>query len=119
MITWLQLWLIMPIPTLVLGAMAAIPTMNIQGRVMGGGPVREYFLNHILVPVLPHDAAASLVQWFAQASAVQEWFLTLLVVVNINALLLPLLFVLGEGLIMLSTWFTRKDIQLKRDAIRR
>lgn len=86
---------------------------------MGGGVVREYFLNHILVPVLPNDAAMSLVQWFAHTNVVQEWFLSLFVVVNINGLLLPILFVLGQVLIVFSTWFTRKDIQLKRDAIRR
>jgi hypothetical protein len=119
MITWLQIWPLLTLPTLILGAITAIPTNQINGKIMGGGPVREYFLNHILVPVLPNEAAASLVQWFSQASALQEWFLSLLVVVNINGLLLPLLFVFGQGLIGLSTWFTRKDIELKRDAIRR
>ena len=119
MITWLQLWPLLTLPTLILGAITAIPTMHINGREMGGGPVREYFLNHALVPVLPHDAAMALVQWFAHANAMQEWFLALLLAVNINGMLLPLLFVLGQGLIALSTWFTRKDIQLKRDAIRR
>jgi hypothetical protein len=119
MITWLQLWPLLTLPTLILGAITAIPTMPINGRVMGGGPVREYFLNHILVPILPNDAAFTLVQWFAHANAVQEWFLSLLVIVNINGLLLPLLFIVGQGLIFVSTWFTRKDIQLKREAIRK
>jgi hypothetical protein len=119
MITWLQLWPLLTLPTILLGAITSIPTMQISGRVVGGGPVREYFLNHILVSALPNDAASALVQWFAHANVVQEWFLSLLVVVNINGLLLPLLFLLGQGLIMLSTWFTRKNIQLKRDAIRR
>ena len=119
MITWLQLWPLLGLPTLILGAITAIPTTLINGRMLGGGPVREYFVNHIIVPVLPNDAATQLVQWFAQASAVQEWFLTLLAIVNINGLLLPLLFVFGQGLITVSTWFTRKDIQMKRDAIRR
>lgn len=119
MITWLQIWPLLALPTLILAAITAIPTNQINGRIMGGGPVREYFLNHILVPVLPNDAAVAVVQWFSHASAIQEWFLTLLVVVNINGLLLPLLFVFGQVLIWLSTWFTRKDIELKRDAIRR
>jgi hypothetical protein len=119
MITWLQLWPLLALPTLILGAITAIPTKLINGHVMGGGPVREYLLNHVLVPVLPNDAAVSVVQWFAHANAFQEWFLSLLVIVNINGLLLPLLFVFGQGLIALSTWFTRKNIQLKRDAIRK
>lgn len=119
MITWIQLWPLFGLPTIILGAITAIPTRAINGRIIGGGPVREYFLNHVLVPVLPNDAAASLVRWFAHANAFQEWFLSLLVIVNINGLLLPLIFVVGEGLIAVSTWFTRKDIQLKRDAIRK
>jgi hypothetical protein len=119
MLTWLQLVPLLGLPTLILSAIAALPTKPFHGHVLGGGPVREYFLNHMLVPVLPNDAAVALVQWFSQANYAQEWFLSLIVIVNINALLLPLLYFVGEFVIKFSTWFKRKDIQLKRDAIRK
>jgi len=119
MITWLQIWILLPMPSLLLGAISALPTKVVNGRAWGGGPVREYLINEILVPVLSHDTGFSVVLWFKHASIIQEWFLSFLVVVNLNGLLLPLLFVIGQSLIGFSTWMTRKDIQLKRDAIRK
>ena len=119
MITWLQLAVLLPLPTVLLGLIAALPTREFNGHLLGGGPFREYLLNHIIVPVLPNDAAISLVQWFAHANVWQEWLLSLLIVVNINGVLLPLLYGLGEVLITVSTWIIRKDLELKRNAIRR
>ena len=71
-----------------------------------------------MLPVLPHDSAAQLVQWFAQASALEEWAFAFAVAININALMLPLLYVFGIGVIRASSWFAKKNIQLKRDALR-
>ena len=89
-----------------------------RGRVLGGGPVREYYLNHFLLPLLPADASASLVSWFSTANSMQEWLLAFAVSVNLNAILLPLLYVLGVFVIQVSSWVAKKDIQLKRDSIR-
>ena len=118
MITWIQLWPLMPMPTVILSALAAIPTLTFNGRVLGGGPVREYYLNHLVVPLLPSEDSFSLVRWFATASAFQEWLFALAVTININALMLPLLYVFGIGVIRTSSWFAKKNIQLKRDALR-
>ena len=118
MITWIQLWPLMLMPTIILSALAAIPTRLFNGRLLGGGPVREYYLNHFILPVLPADASASLVQWFSGTSAVQEWFLAFAVSININALVLPLLYVFGIFVIQVSSWVAKKNIQLKRDSVR-
>lgn len=96
MITWLKIWPLLLMPTVILSAIAAFPTSLIGGRVLGGGPVREYYLNHFLLPVLPADASASLVSWFSAASSMQEWLLAFAISVNLNAVLLPLLYVLGN-----------------------
>ncbi|MHB8345977.1 MAG: hypothetical protein ACYDHM_02140 [Acidiferrobacterales bacterium] len=37
-------------------------------------------------------------------------------VLNVNAVLLPALFGLGQALISASAWFARKDIELKHRA---
>ena len=118
MVTWIQLWPLMLMPTIILSALAAIPTRLFNGRVLGGGPVREYYLNHFILPVLPADASVSLVQWFSTASAIQEWCVAFAVSVNINALMLPLLYVFGIFVIQVSSWFAKKNIQLKRDSMR-
>ena len=118
MITWIQLWPLMPMPTVILSALAAIPTLTFNGRMLGGGPVREWLLNQLVLPVLPADISFSLVQWFATASAFQEWAFAFAVAININALMLPLLYVFSIVVIRTSSWFAKKNIQLKRDALR-
>jgi len=118
LITWLRIWPLLMMPTAILSAIAAFPASLIGGRVLGGGPVREYYLNHFLLPVLPADASAALVGWFSTASALQEWLMAFAVSVNLNAILLPLLYVLGAFVIQVSSWVAKKDIQLKRDSIR-
>jgi len=118
MITWLQLWPVLLMPTIILTALASMPTHLFNGRLLGGGPVREYYLNHFILPVLPADASASLIQWFSTASAIQEWCVAFAVSVNINAIMLPLLYVFGIFVIQVSSWFAKKNIQLKRDSMR-
>ena len=58
--------------------------------------------------------ALTLVAWFQAAAPLQKWMLALLVAVNVNAVLLPALFGLGQVLISASAWFARKDIKIKR-----
>jgi hypothetical protein len=118
MITWLQYWFVMPMPTVILSAMAAMPTRAFNGHLLGGGPVREYYLNHFALAVLPADAGRQLVEWFSTASVFQEWLLAFAVAININAILLPLLYALGVFVIGLSSWVSKKNIDLKRQAIR-
>lgn len=118
MITWLNYWPVLIMPTVILSAIAGVPTYLHSGGLIGGGPVREYFLNHFVLPLLPADSAAQLVAWFSTASAFQEWTLAVAVAININALLLPPLYAQGVGVIALSAWVSKKNIQLKRQAVR-
>jgi hypothetical protein len=118
MITWLNYWPVMLLPTAILSALAALPTRMFNGHLIGGGPVRQYFLNHFLLPLLPSDAASSLVAWFSTASGLQEWLLSFAVAINLNALALPLLYAMGVLIIGLSSWVSKKNIDLKRQAVR-
>lgn len=123
MITWIHYWPFLPMPTLLLSAMAAIPTRTINGHLVGGGPVREFCLNNfawpaLSLPVWPAGSTAQLVAWFSTASEFQEWLLTFVVALNINAILLPLLYGLGVAVIGLSSWHAKKNIDQKRNAMR-
>lgn len=118
MITWLTLWPLLLVPSIILTALASCPTVMFKGRVLGGGPVREFYLNHFVLPVLPHDVGARLVDWFSSATVVQEWFLALATAININAALLPLLYLLGFCVINVSAWMARKNIELQRRGMR-
>lgn len=118
MITWMQYWLFLPMPTILLSALAAMPTRLINGHLAGGGPVREYYLNHFILPVLPEGAGSQLVAWFSTADGFQEWLLAFAFAINVNAILLPLLYGMGVTVVGLSSWVTKKNIDLKRQAMR-
>lgn len=119
MITWVQVWPLLCLPTVLLGLVGLLPTIHTASRVLGGGPLREWVINHGLLPWLPYGAAGRVVEWFDQATVAHEWLLYMLVVLNLNALFLPVLYGLGEGWLRVRNWFARKDLELKRRAARR
>ena len=91
---------------------------EMRGVLVGGGLVRQWLLNHVLLPLAPLEQAHSLVNWFASASVLQEWCLALLITINLNAVLLLPLFFLGQALIKLSAWVMRTELDLKRKGFR-
>jgi len=118
MITWIQVWPILGIPTLVVAGTAGLPTAAFNGRILGGGPVREWLLNHLMLPLLPSETGYALMGWFQQASGIQEWLIALLIALNVNALALPAFYGLGFVIIATGNWFTNKNLELKRSAAR-
>ena len=118
LLTWLRLWPLLALPTFLLTLLASLPLFEVRGVTLGGGPVRQWLLNHLLLPIAPLEQAEALVHWFATASAAQEWLLAVLITVNLNAILLLPLYVLGQGLITLSGWYVRTELNLKREGIR-
>lgn len=119
MLTWFGLWPMLLMPMLLMVAAGLIPLSQPFGRAFGGPLVREWSLNHLVLPLLPDGAGWQLVNWFAHASLAQEWTFYLLVALNVNALCLPFLYAFGEGLIRLRAWATRTDLDLKHQALRR
>lgn len=119
MMTWIQLWPLLGVPSVLVAALAAMPTAAFNNRIFGGGPIREGLLNHLLLPVLPNDLGVACINWFAHASVFNEWLLAVLIGLNLNALLLPLLYGLGVLLIQMQSWLMRKDLDLKRQQARR
>ena len=118
MITWIQVWPILGMPSILVAGVAALPTATFNSRVLGGGPIREWLLNHLLLPLIPQDAGLALVTWFQHANGVQEWLVALLIAFNVNAVLLPAFYGLGLVIIRTGNWFTNKDLELKRSAAR-
>ena len=119
MITWMQLWWELLIPLLMVAVLSvALPTIHITGRVSGGGPIREWFLNHCLLPLLSDHDAQALVVWWMKANEWQEIALVLFIGLNINVVLLPLLWAQGEAWIRLKSWFARRSLEDRRRLIR-
>lgn len=119
MITWLQLWPLLVFPSFLISALSALPTVLFNGRYLGGGPIREWLLNHVLLSWLPQTASIDVVAWWAHALPWQEWCVTLLLAFNLNVLLLPLLFGFGEIQIRFRNWTAATTLELKRKGVRR
>ena len=118
MISWVQLWPITALPSLVLIPLSLIPDFMLRGHLLGGGPFREFLLNQVLLPVLPNTEGWMVVEFFSQTALVGEFLIALLIILNINAICLPLFWVGGEGYLKLQAFLARSDLNLKRRAIK-
>lgn len=118
MLTWFRLWPLLVLPAFILLLLTSLPIFEIRSRLLGGGLVREWLLNHALLPVLPLAQAEQLIVWFANASVIQEWLLSLLIIININGILLFPLYFIGQLIIGFSAWTLRTELNIKRKSIR-
>lgn len=118
MITWFQVWPLLATPFLLISLLAALPTFTFNSQSLGGLPVREWFLNHFLLPVLPAAFEDRVLSWYSGANTVDAWLLVALVALNLNAVLLPALYWIVGRLINVSGWFTSKSLELKTKTLR-
>jgi hypothetical protein len=105
MIAWLHLLPLAPLPGVIVFIAGCLPTLHLeQIGYIGGGPVRQWCFNHLAVPVLPNADAHVLVDWWMQASLAGELALHGLVAVNVAAIALPPLYLVGLALVHGSAW---------------
>lgn len=117
MITWVQLWPLLAAPAFLASLLSALPTFALKGVLLGGGPLRQWLINTFMLPVVPTEAGHDFVAWFAHASVVSEWFVSFFVALNVNAILLPALYLVGALIIRVQAWLARMDINQRRNAI--
>ena len=118
MLTWFRLWPFLVLPVFILSLLISLPMFEVRHQFLGGALVRQWLLNHTLLPVLPDAQAVVIIDWFFSASALQEWLLAFLIALNINALLLLPLFSIGQQIIRFSAWTMRTELNIKRQGIR-
>ncbi len=118
MLTWFRLWPLLALPVFLFSLLISLPMFEVRQQLLGGGLVRQWLLNHGLVPLLPDQQTAQIIHWFAQASVLQEWSLAFLIALNINALLLLPLFFVGQLIITFSAWTMRTELNIKRQGVR-
>ena len=119
MITWIQIYPLLAMPTLLISVIAWLPVIKFNGHVLSGMQFSEWLLDHLMIPILPNIWLDALLKWFAHAGNLEVWMLVTLVALNINALLLPLLYWMVKQLINTGNWFTNKSLELKTDSVRR
>ncbi len=118
MLTWFRLWPLLALPIFLLSLLISLPLFEVRRQLLGGGLVRQWLLNHGLLPLLPEQQAQQIIHWFAQASVLQEWLLAFLIALNINGLLLLPLFIAGQLIIQFSAWTMRTELNIKRQSVR-
>jgi len=118
MLTWFRLWPLLALPVFLLSLLISLPMFEVRHQFLGGGLVRQWLLNHGLLPILPEQQTEQMIHWFSQASVVQEWLLAFLIALNINGLLLLPLFFVGQLIIHFSAWTMRTELNIKRQSVR-
>ena len=118
MLTWFRLWPLLALPIFLLSLLISLPMFEVRHQLLGGGLVRQWLLNHGLLPLLPDVQTQQIIGWFSQASVLQEWLLAFLIALNINAILLLPLFFVGQLVIKISAWTMRTELNIKRQSVR-
>lgn len=118
MITWFHIYPALSIPFWLISAIAALPSATFNGHTYSGMRFSEWLLNHFVVPVMPNMWLDPLIGWFMQASKLDAWLLMALVALNLNAIILPILFWMAKLLIQLGSWSSSKSLDLKVNANR-
>lgn len=118
MITWLLMGPLLSLPTALLALLCAVPQITVNNRMVGGAQLRQWLLNHVADRVLPNAQGAELITWFQHASVLQEWLLSVLIAINLNAVVLPALYAIGAMVIWFSSWSAKTDLALKRKALK-
>ena len=90
---------------------------DVQG--MTANEVREWLVNHLVLPVLPVADASRVVEWYMQTPLSGELILHALVAINMNTALLLVLYPLAAGFIRLNNWVAKTDLTLKRTSAKR
>lgn len=119
MITWLQVAPFLAVPGVLVFLVGLLPMVDVLGAPLGGAIVREWLVNHLVLPVLPVADATRVVEWYMQTSISGELSLHALVALNINTVLLLMLYPLAAGYIRLNNWAAKTDLSLKRGSAKR
>lgn len=112
MMTWLTLWPFTLIPFLMVFLLGAIPESKSLG-IYTGGYIREWFLNHAVLPLMSNSMAMVVVNGFSRASYLEELALHFLVSLNVFAICFPFMYLAGTGIIHGYTWFSKTSLKQK------
>ncbi len=119
MITWLQVAPFLAVPGFLVFLSGLLPLVEVFGTPVGGGMVRQWCVNHLVLPVLPVADAGALVEWYMHTRLSGELALHALVSINLNTALLLVLYPLAAGYIRLNNWVAKTDLALKRGSAKR
>jgi hypothetical protein len=101
----MQYYLAMFMLWFVLSALLAFPTLHLEKNLIGfgpatvgGGPIRQWVCNTLLLPMLPSGLAQQAAAFFKAASVLQEWVLTAITLLPYSAAFVPLLLLVAPAI---------------------
>lgn len=114
MISWVAALPWLALPSVLFFVAGLLPNVSLYGQQVGGGLVRQWFINHVLLPYLPRQDAAALLDWYMHTDVFGELLLHGLIGLNFNALILPFLYMVFSGFIAVNNWAVKTDLDQKR-----
>jgi len=90
-----------------------IPTFEFNGKIFGGGPIRQYIVNHIAT-YLPPSTANELIAQFMNGTTQDEIILYLPIAFNISAITLIIAFCFGTVLIEINNFIKNSIYKSER-----
>ena len=119
--TWLDwdVWIIFVLVGILLIAPGLLPSIKIAETYYGGGVVREWVFNHVIVDIVPVEHNEQLIDWWQQTGVSGEFVAYLLITLNIYACLLPATYGLCKFKIEITNWYYLKQFKIKHQSIRR
>ena len=115
MTTWWHYYPIIIIAAMIPFIAGALPTIEIYGTDVGGGPVRQEAIN-MMATVLPEKAGHELIQTFMTASRVDEYIAYLPFAINAALVMAWAAFSLGNIIIRINNWFSTNRYYSTRKA---
>ena len=117
-LTWFVLWPLLIMPSVVVIMLGAIPSLTVFDHVIGGFMFREKLIR-LLELFLPSDHIAQWHLLYDGANESTQILMHSVIAVNINLLILPLLYVVGTWMIAMNGWFASQTHASKTNILRR
>ena len=95
-----------------------LPTFSFNGKMYGGGIIRQYLVNQI-IPIMQPEKARILADYFLSANYWQEAIVYLPIAINFIAILFLTIYCFGSISIQISNFIHRDKYQRQRDSIKR
>lgn len=122
MLSWyrLQLWVFYFLcPLFFLLVPGFLPTLELKGKTLGGGPIREWAVNHLFMPVLNDSASLAFTQFWYSTGVVGESGVYALIVLNVFALCVPVFYGAGCAQIYIINRYKTSSYRAQRGKLKR
>ena len=117
-LTWFVLWPLLLLPLAILFVLGAIPDFTLANKSLGGYLLRDMLVNSALA-LFTSEKASLLAQLYEQGDYVRQLLIYGVIALNLNMVILPFLYGIGELIIKVSSWLATAELESKTRTARR